>query len=136
MTTVADIPAGAIGIKFVRSGGPGGQHVNKVATAVQLRVDLTRAHLPPGTERRLRELASHLVTDRGELVIFADRYRSQARNRQDAEERLDRLLAQAGRVPKRRVATRVSRAVKRRRLDTKKRRGDTKRLRGKPNLDR
>lgn len=122
-------------MQFVRSSGPGGQNVNKVATAVQLRFDLSRAHLPPGIASRLRELASHLLTSKDELVIIADRQRSQYRNRVEALDRLDRLLIDASKAPRARVPTRVSRAAKKRRVDNKKRRGESKRLRSKPGFD-
>ena len=120
---------------FVRSSGPGGQNVNKVATAVQLRVNLDRSGLPPGVRRRLERLAGQRLTKQGELVIRADRFRTQAQNRDDALARLDAMLMQASHKPKHRVPTKPSKAARQRRTDTKTRRGQLKRMRSKKPLD-
>lgn len=124
----------AISFKFVRSSGPGGQNVNKVATAAQLRVDLARSGLPEAVRARLARIAPSLVTQHDELVIFAHRFRSQQQNREDALERLAALIRQARRVPKKRLQTRPSKAQKEKRRDAKRVRGAQKQLRARPGL--
>ena len=115
---------------FVRSPGPGGQNVNKVATAVQLRFDLRASpSLPEAVRARAERLAGRRLTKDGVLVITAARFRSQERNREDALARLVALLREATRAPTPRKATRPSAATKRRRLDDKTRRGAIKKLR-------
>lgn len=114
---------------FVRSPGPGGQNVNKVATAVQLRYALSRAKLPEDMRRRLVRLAGSHVTRDGDLVIEASRFRSQAQNRVDARERLAALLRRAAIRPRTRIATAPSRAARERRLKDKRERSEVKRQR-------
>ncbi|HEY1774374.1 MAG TPA: alternative ribosome rescue aminoacyl-tRNA hydrolase ArfB [Gammaproteobacteria bacterium] len=117
---------------FVRSSGPGGQNVNKVASAVELRWDLRRSvYLPMGVRLRLEALAGSRATDDGVLIIHAQRHRTQERNRADAMERLQALVEQALYPPKPRKKTKPTKGSKRRRLDSKTRQGDKKRLRGK-----
>ena len=115
---------------FVRASGPGGQNVNKVASAVQLRFDVRGASgLTDAVRERLQKLAGSRVTDEGILIITAQRFRTQERNRADALERLIELVRKATIAPIRRRATKPTRASKERRLDSKDRRGAVKRLR-------
>ena len=130
-----NVPDSALDYQFVRARGTGGQHVNKVSTAVQLKVHLGRTGLPESVKARLRTLAGSRLTSADEVLIFADRHRSQLRNKEEATTRFLELLESARRTNKKRIATRPSRSQKKARLDRKKRQGQTKKLRGKPSMD-
>jgi ribosome-associated protein len=123
--------------QFVRSSGPGGQNVNKLETAVQLRFDVQHSpSLPEGVRLRLERLAGRRLTKDGVLVIIAQRHRTQERNRADAMDRLVELIREAAVVPTRRRPTRPTAGSRKRRLETKKRRGTIKGLRqAKPSFD-
>jgi ribosome-associated protein len=130
------IPEGEYTLAYVRSPGPGGQNVNKVATACELRFKVgATSLLDEAGKERLRALAGRRLTREDELVLEAHRHRTQEANRRDAIERLERLIEEARRVPKPRKRTRPSRAAKARRLEGKRLQKDKKRLRGRPAMD-
>lgn len=120
---------------FIAAAGPGGQNVNKVATAVQLRVNVYGLRLAPLVFDRLKELAGSRMTLGGEIVFTARRFRTQEANRSDARERLDEMLRLAHQLPERRAKSRLNRIGKGARLDGKKRRGTVKAGRGKVAMD-
>ncbi len=126
------IPVAALTWKFVRATGPGGQHVNKVSTAAECRLNLNRAELAADVRARLERLAGSRLNAAGEVVLFADGERSQARNRAAALGRLAALLAAARETPKPRIPTKPSPAQKAKRREEKKRRAAAKALRRSP----
>ena len=125
------LPEEALSERFLAATGPGGQNVNKVATACQLRVDVFKLGLTPEAYQRLKEIAGTRMTNSGELVITARNYRTQEANREDARARLAEMIAKAHMVPRKRKATRPSKAAKAKRVDQKKGRGIVKKARGK-----
>ncbi len=120
---------------FVTASGPGGQNVNKVATAVQLRLDVYALRLPVDVFKRLKEQAGSRMTSKGELLLIAQRHRTQDANRQDARARLAELIAEAFNLPEKRAKSRLNRVGKTQRLEGKKLRGAVKAGRGKVRLD-
>jgi ribosome-associated protein len=131
-----EIPDSELSLSFVRSSGPGGQNVNKVATAVQLRFDLERsAVLTDGVKARLKVLSGRRLNADGTILIIARNHRTQEHNRREAHERLTDLIRRALTAPKPRKATKPTRAARERRLEHKTRQRRTKRLRAKPGWD-
>ena len=132
-----EIPEDELTERFVRSAGPGGQNVNKVASAVELRFDVARSRaLPDAVQARLLARRDRRLTADGVLVIQANRFRDQGKNRDDARARLAALLEAAQHVPKRRLATKPTRASKERRIESKKNRSTIKRSRSSRGWDR
>jgi ribosome-associated protein len=132
VTPAIQIPDGELAETFVRASGPGGQNVNKVASAVELRFDVANSPaLPDALRARLLARSDRRLTSEGVLVIQASRFRDQARNREDARERLADIIRAALHVPKKRVATKPTRASKERRIASKKKRAQHKQGRGK-----
>jgi len=129
------IPEDALSESFLAATGPGGQNVNKVATAVQLRVDVFRLGLSPDAYARLKTIAGSRMTSGGELLITARKYRTQDANRTDARRRLAEMIAEAHIVQTKRKPTRPSRAAKAQRVDSKRQRSAVKQARGKVQLD-
>jgi ribosome-associated protein len=125
----------AVSESFITATGPGGQNVNKVATAVQLRVSIYALRLPPLVFARMKELAGSRLTDAGEILLVARRFRTQESNRSDARERLAELIREAFKLPEKRVKSRLNRVGKTARLEGKKIRGAVKAGRGKVSFD-
>lgn len=121
--------------EFSRSGGPGGQHVNKTSSKVTLRIPIAVLPLPPEERNRVEEALSGRITTEGDLIIHSSETRSQAGNRQRAYERAASLIASAAAPPKKRKKTKPSRAAKERRLEKKRKRGEKKRLRKPPGTE-
>jgi ribosome-associated protein len=129
------LPEDALEERFIASSGPGGQNVNKVATAVQLRCDVFKLGLPPYAFRQLKELAGSKMTNDGEIVITARTHRTQEANREEARSRLADLIAKAHIRKARRIKTKVSKAAKAKRVDEKKGRAVVKQGRGRVRVD-
>jgi ribosome-associated protein len=136
ITDAIVIPDSELVERFVTSSGPGGQNVNKVASAVELRFDvLNSPSLPDALKERLLARRDRRLTGDGVLILQAQRFRDQGRNREDARERLADFVRAGLYVPKKRIATKPTRAAKKRRVDAKTGRGTIKRNRGKPGLE-
>ncbi|MDG2001884.1 MAG: alternative ribosome rescue aminoacyl-tRNA hydrolase ArfB [Novosphingobium sp.] len=135
MTEIVEQAMALASETFIAASGPGGQNVNKVATAVQLRLDVFAMRLPPEIYSRLKMLAGSRMTAKGELVLTARKYRTQEANRADARERLTGLLTEALKLPQKRAKSRLNRVGKEKRLKGKKQRGAVKAGRGRVRPD-
>jgi ribosome-associated protein len=131
ITPIISIPDTELEISAIRAQGSGGQNVNKVSTAIHLRFDIRASSLPPAVKQRLLSYRDYRISRDGNVVIKAQRYRSQEKNREDALNRLVELIKHAMHTPKKRKPTRPTQSSKKKRLDSKTRRGHQKALRGK-----
>jgi ribosome-associated protein len=136
VTPAVQIPDNEIDMSAVRSGGPGGQHVNKVSSAIHLRFDILHSSLPDDCKQRLADLPDRRISKDGVIIIKAQRFRDREKNREDALERLRELVRRALSVPRRRVPTRATAGARQRRLEQKTRRGRDKLLRRKVIVDK
>ena len=127
--SIQDIPDKEIDLSAIRASGPGGQNVNKVATAIHLRFDIAKSSLPQSVKDGLMNLVDYRISSDGVIVIKARRFRSQDKNRADALHRLDELIQTAQFIPKERKKRKVSRAAKAKRVDNKRRHGQQKSMR-------
>ena len=129
------LPTHLCDFRFVLASGPGGQHVNKTATAVELRIPLTKLGLPPAVLKRLSDQQGRRINKSQQLIVQASSYRSQLTNKEEAIARAEKFISAAWHAPKTRHATKPTAAAKRRRLDKKKKRGHIKNHRQRPSLD-